>query len=531
MIRDRVVGGVPPKPTRFTWAYLVLAPVYLAPLFVTHFLPAFDLPHHLAVADALMKAGPDSVYSKLYTAELRVAPFDTHFVLLLLLASFVSLSTAAKIVVGACVLALPLASARLLRASGRSSLPALLTFPLGYAMPLHYGLLAFVVAVPILVWAFAEVADRAAWQTRPLRQSSLLATLLFVLSFTHLEAWAVGSVALGVVLLQPISRRSRAFALVAVLPSLVPVGIYLTRMKRELPSSSGISLVSTVLAERRRELAEHGMLHDLVSRLRGIPIHLLRGFRDGSDIAWSYAFFIAVGVIALGAWASSGFSLPSRAWRPSAAFGLFVLLLLAYFGLPHHALPHAHSIYPRFALTLAVGALLLIPPSLASLSPRVLDLATGVGVLCLSTHALGVAQRYAAFGRELADFEQVLATVPPGRSAGGLVFDQESAVMNIDGLLSGMPTYYAIERRAPGSFSWLHYCSFPQLPCRVRDPAKPAALPFFSYPKDFDARRGLEELDLFLVRGGPSAELIFESETSRVQLLAAHGSWRAFGRR
>jgi hypothetical protein len=41
----------------FGLGYLLLLPLYLAPLFVARYLPGLDLPFHLSMADMLGKAG------------------------------------------------------------------------------------------------------------------------------------------------------------------------------------------------------------------------------------------------------------------------------------------------------------------------------------------------------------------------------------------------------------------------------------------------------------------------------------------
>jgi hypothetical protein len=513
---------------RFVRAYVALSPLFLAPLLVTRFLPAFDLPHHLAIADALTKASGDSPYARLFTARLELAPFDLHFVILIALSRFMSLTVAIKVLVGAQVLALPLVTARLLAARRRSTVPALLAFPLGYAMPLHYGFIAFVVAVPILIWVFAECVDEAAWAERPTRQAIMVAVLLLACFFAHLEAWAFAVVvAVLCVALQPLSRAQKLLGVAAALPSIVPCVLYFARISKEARFASAPSPLKLLVAERARELREHGVFHDLSGRVRELPIHLLRGFNDNSDLYLAYGFFALVALLALVGHGRAPLTRP----RVGAGSVLGVAAVVGYFGLPHHALPHAYSVYPRFAVVLAIVLLLAIPERLALASPRVAGGCTLLVTGALTLHALVLIREYAAFGRELADFEQVVDAVPAGHSAGGLVFDPESRVMNIGGIFTGVPAYYATERRSAQSATYLYYCAWPQLPCRMRDRARPPPLPFFSYPERLDPRLALEEVDVFLVRGGPPVERIFGAETPRVRLLVEHGAWRAFLRR
>jgi hypothetical protein len=510
-----------------------LAALYLAPLFVTRFLPAFDLPHHLAIVDALSKAGdPASPYARHFEVGLEFAPFALHIVVLRALAVVLPLAVAAKTLVGFVVLALPLATARLLRLSGRDTTPALLAFPLVYSLPLHYGLIAFVAALPFLVWMLAEASHESGWRERPVAQAVILGALALVTFFAHLEAWAVGVAGAAVaVLFAAAPWRARVCGLAALAPSLLACVFYLTTRASGASDVGGASLVRALLDARARELAERGLLADLAGRVRVAPLSVLRGFNDGSDVLAAQVFFgLIVAGILFGAarwWRRRPLARPRLA--PSA--GLVLAAAGAYFGLPHHAPPDAFSVYPRFAVVLALLLLVTIPAYPFRISGRSRNAALTLVTVLATIHGLNVVRQYAAFGHELDDFARVLDQSPAGLASGGLVFDAESRVMNVGGIFTGVPAYYVTERAAPRSSTWLYYCAWPQLPCQVRHPEKAAPLPFFSYPAEFNASRALKDLDLLFVRGGPPAAALFGADAPRVRLLATDGAWRAFVRR
>lgn len=517
----------------FNLTYAGLALVYLAPLFVTRFLPAFDLPHHLAIVDALVKANqPDSPYSRHFVVGLEFAPFAVHVIVLRALAAAMPLDIAAKVLVGAIVLALPLATARLLRVSGRDTMPALLALPLVYSLPLHYGLIAFVAALPLLIWMLAEASNEPAWRERPVQHALVLGVLALVTFFAHLEAWAIGVVAAGAaVLLAAVPWRTRVWGLAALAPSLLACGLYVATLAGDPRVGASTPFARAVLTARARELAEHGLLADLVGRIRVAPIHLLRAFNDGSDVLAAQVFFGLIAAGLLVGLANWRFRRPRARPRLTPAVGLVLVGVVAYSGLPHHAPPDAFSVYPRFAVVLALLLLLTVPTRLWNAHGRTGKAVTALVVLLVAIHGVNLTRHYAAFGRELADFEHVLDASPPGLASGGLVFDAESRVMNIGGIFTGLPAYYVTERTAPRSSTWLYYCAWPQLPCHMRHPDHAPPLPFFSNPSEFDARRALEDLELLFVRGGPPAEQLFGRETPRVRLLVQYGSWRAFVRR
>ena len=516
----------------FALAYAALAVVYLAPLAVTAYLPAFDLPHHLAIVDALAKSGHvDSPYARDFDVGWKLSPFVVHYALLRALALVMPLTLAAKVLVGAVVLTLPLATARLLAVSGGSAVFALASFPLAYSMPLHYGLIGFVVALPLVVWMVAEACNEAAWRARPRRAAAVLATLSMLTLLSHLEAWAAGAAAAVLaLLLSQISWRTRALGIASIMPSAAAAALFVLRIAGDATFSGGPSVVRGVLAERLRELAEHGTAVDVWSRIRGLPIHLLRGFNDGSDLVAARVFFVAVAIVAAARVAIWIFRREHLSLRPRPVAAAAVVALAAYLGLPHH-LPHAVSIYPRFAVL--VGVFLLAACAIPkSTWPRAAGRAI-VAAIALAAGAYGLVliRHYAQFGREVDDFRYVASVAPTGLSSGGLVFDAESSVMNIEGIFTGIPVYYVFERPGPRSSTWLHYCADPQVPCRVRDTGRVPPLPFFSYPSRFDPERALQDLELVFVAGGPPAGRIFGAHLPRVRLLAERGRWRAFARR
>ena len=80
----------------FAVGYLLLLPLYLAPLYVTAPLfPGLDFPFHLAMGDMLAKTGrPDSPYTSFYDGGLALAPYAAHYLALWLMSKAMSLLTA-----------------------------------------------------------------------------------------------------------------------------------------------------------------------------------------------------------------------------------------------------------------------------------------------------------------------------------------------------------------------------------------------------------------------------------------------------
>ena len=149
-----------PDARTFGIGYLLLLPLYLAPLFVARFLPGLDLPFHLSMVDMLTKQGEaSSPYQPYYEGGFAVAPYAAHYLALRVFGLVLPLMAAHKVVVGLYVAAFPLAAALLLGACGRSRVPALLAFPLAYNLSLHYGFVSFALSLPVVFLLLACLAQ------------------------------------------------------------------------------------------------------------------------------------------------------------------------------------------------------------------------------------------------------------------------------------------------------------------------------------------------------------------------------------
>jgi hypothetical protein len=182
----------------FGLGYLLLLPLYLAPLFVARYLPGLDLPFHLSMADMLGKAGDaSSPYAPYYLSDLSVAPYAAHYLALRVLSVVMPLMAAHKLIVALYVTALPLGAAWLLDACGRSRVPALLAFPRAYNLTLHYGFISFALSLPVLLFMLAAlVRFLVDDHMRPGLgvATGLLAVLLFL---CHLQNFLYGLCAAG----------------------------------------------------------------------------------------------------------------------------------------------------------------------------------------------------------------------------------------------------------------------------------------------------------------------------------------------
>jgi hypothetical protein len=535
---------IDPDARAFGLGYIVLLPLFLAPLFVTRFLPGLDLPFHLAMADMLGKSGlATDPYRDLYVGKVGLEPYAAHFIALRLLGHFWPLMTAHKIIVGLYVTTLPLALAALLGAARRSRLPALLALPLAYNLTLHYGFITFALSLPVLLILLAALARfLLAEEVRPswAIATALAAAALFL---CHLQNFLFGLCAAGALLLfSGVPWRRRWLGGATLIPA---VGLLLRwhfSRSFEVGGEERKTLTfawQSLRSERLGDMHGHSIVRDFALRFRDLAYHLLRGFVDEIDVVASCALliilgtFVLLGILAL-------FNRPDDADMPShvpaprlriAGVIIFGGALVAYLGLPHHLRVYElMTFYPRFSVLLVLMGTLLVPGALLRFQglSRVLLLVLPVmfGVL----YGRQLIRHYQWYDTEVADFDAVLSRTPPGGRALGLVFDRSSRVMRIESAMVGMPNLYAALRPSPTAMVPIFYCGMRHMPCRRTEKGRLLPDPGPWGPNSLSPATAIDYFDYFFVRL-PPARPIFGADIARLELLAQEGSWLVYRRK
>jgi hypothetical protein len=524
----------------FLGAYLVLLPLYLAPLLAARYPPGLDLPFHLAMADMLAKQGrPDSPYAPFYEAAFGLRPYALHFWALVLLGKLMPLMAAHKLCAALYVAGLPLAAALLLGLCGRSRIPALLGFPLAYNLAFHYGYVSFAFALPVLLLMLAAVTRLLVVEDRPALSVAAAAALALALFLSHLQNFLFGvCAALAFIALSGAPWRRRLLALASLAPA-TAASLYWHFTARFADDALGQKRTlafawNAVKATRLADMEDRSVWADLVFHVGTLPVHLLRGFQDGSDVRAARALLLVLGAYVvlglLASWARRREPAGPRPRLRAAAWVAFLGACAAFLLLPHH-LPafELTTLAPRFSVLMVLMGLLVVPAALRTF--------TGLGRAILLLPALALCGLYGAnlvrlyrqYDRELAEFAAVLDRTPPGGRALGLVYDRGSRVMNVDFAMVGLPSLYPVLRRAPGSMTPLAFCGLRHMPCRrQRGASLPDPGPWLNGAVDPDAF--VPFYDYFFVRR-PAGEPVFGGQTSNVELIAASGSWRVYRRK
>jgi hypothetical protein len=127
----------------------------------------------------------------------------------------VSVVTAIKVTLGLCLLAVPLATAFLLRALGANRYLLWIAFPIAQSFSFYWGFLNYIVATPLAIALFAFSIGHARQPLTPKRFVAA-AALSLALFLTHALAWAFAmAVAVAIVVAETswsaAARRVSAF--------------------------------------------------------------------------------------------------------------------------------------------------------------------------------------------------------------------------------------------------------------------------------------------------------------------------------
>jgi hypothetical protein len=529
----------------FAAGYLVLLPLYLAPLIIARYPPGLDLPFHLAIADMMGKDGqPGSPYAPFYDSAAGLHPYLLHYWALVLLGKVMPLMAAHKLCMGLYVAGLPLAASALLGACARSRIPALLGFPLAYNLTLHYGFFSFALSLPVLLALLAAVSRLLITERRALPWWIASAVAAFALFLCHLQNFLFGVCAMLVfVALSRARWQRRLHAVSALLPAVAAVlhWHFTTGYTGDVDGrwrTAGY-LWASVRGNRLADMvAAGGLARDVWHHVTALPHHLLRGFFDGSDVRASEALLLVMAVYLLLGTMGVYAGRPSWEARPRLRAAGWLTLLgaaIAYLGLPHHLHQlQLSTLSPRFAVLIVLVGLLAIPGSLKNWGGplRALLLAPALAVCAL--HGANLCRVYRLYDNEVADFSAVVQQAAPGKRALGLVFNRYSNVMAVESALVGLPSLYPALRPAPGSMVPLTYCDYRHLPCRSKPgppPPGPGAFPWNPGAVKDGADKTVAFYDYLFVRHPPPGNPIFGEAVSQLELVARSGSWLLYGRR
>lgn len=500
------------------------------PLWVGSHLPMVDLPQHLHLISALHRLeDPTTLYPQLFAAREELTPYLGYYYTVSLLNWLLPLELANRLFLSACVAGLPLALAFLLRSLGRAAWPSLLALPLAYGDCFGWGFINYQASLPLalvccglFVRALTQAGHR--WRQAAALAVALAATLLF-----HVQAFLFLALGLPWLLLttrvpEPVRGpgalrawvRPRLPALAGVVPG---VALFLMWVVLRLGAPSevqpGVPWKAWGPALSPQNLAFKSFEHNR-SELLAVLANLLR---DETD-RWP---LMAVGVVAAAALVagllarepgSAGAEGALERWRMA---GLAGLALGLFFLLPFDIRGYAYYVNTRYAPLAAALVLAALPQVRAELRRPLLAAATACALLLAGVLGRG----FAAFSREAAEWEALVAATAPRARVMGLVFDKGSRVVR-------HPVYLhsaAVLARARGGSTNFSFALTPHSPLRYRG-EPPPTFPSEWQPQAFDYAAQGGAYDHFLVRGLHPAQVFGERLRQELAVAAHSGeSW------
>ena len=181
---------LPPVPKLLPWLLAVGIVANLLPIWTVTWLPMGDLFGHVQLMDIVLRyADPATTYRASYLLPRSLDP-NTLSLWFARAVPGMGALTAARVLLSAYVIGLPLSLAWLARAWRRAPYLALLSLPLTWNALVNIGFLNYIIALPVLFAILAlarRYAEAGRWQ-----RGVGLAILLMVLFFCHVIAFLIG---------------------------------------------------------------------------------------------------------------------------------------------------------------------------------------------------------------------------------------------------------------------------------------------------------------------------------------------------
>jgi hypothetical protein len=407
-----------------TLLFVVLALLASAPVWIVRYPPLQDLPDHLATIRVVHSLHDPAFGFGDLTVSFRETPYMAYYVLADLLSYVLGVRGANVLLMSASLAGTPLAMWAFLRATGRDPRAALLVIPLLYNVLWMLGLLPFMFGVTLL---FVALWLAAIHIERPSRGTALgFGGVALLLLLTHLLPFALFG--LGLLTLLPwTDLRRAARAALPVAPALALLAWYTV-----------FSRTGEVLREGASSPAPPP------AAIFGRAYFWSTDILVGSADEWC---FIALVLLLLAAFGLGATREPPRLGR------LFFLVPMACF-LAMFVTPDGRGsimlLSQRFPSLFLITMVPCVP------WPRGERLARGftaaAGAIAVAAVVVVSASFVQIEAKELGEFDEALAAMPPRKHVVGLVYDAASKVVRSSAFIQFV-SYYQLEKGGVVAYS------------------------------------------------------------------------------
>ncbi len=327
---DDDLPPLPPAPKLLPWLLAIGILANLLPIWTVTWLPMGDLFGHVQLMDIVLRySDPATTYKAAYLLPRSLDP-NTLSLWFARAVPGMGALTAARALLSAYVIGLPLSLAWLARTWRRSPFLALLSLPLTWNALVNIGFLNYIIALPVLFCVLAlarRYAESGRWQ-----RGVGLALLLMLLFFCHVIAFLIGMGMAVFVLLWHGEGWQRLTRLWVVLAAAPVGGQWVWRKFVALEATAEGRTFGTHSGDlglwflKRKELVDQ--LYEWS----------LQYFRDGVDrkMAWA-ALLLWLALLLIGLFARLRGTVKGQLqWRDRSLELMTVLCAIAYFHLPSH---------------------------------------------------------------------------------------------------------------------------------------------------------------------------------------------------
>ncbi len=464
--------------TLFYWAVAIFA---TAPAWIVRHPPLQDLPFHIAAIRVIHDFNDPALHFKDFY-DLRI--FQTAYVGYYLVASlfaYVLGAYKANILMMCLYLGgTPLALRELLKALKKDERLSLFAVPLGVNVMFMYGLLPFVIGLPVM---FLGMAYAARDIEKPTQSTGILVAVLGVVCiFSHVLPFFLFGVVYALFFPWTAPQRWVRAALPAV-PSVLLAAWWF------LGSAAG-------------KAAEHG--HASGGIFASPPLDVTFSqilqwstnvFSDQSDEKWLLVLVIVAIV-------SIGLSQGERDDSSPLARRYFIVVLVCIGGFVSLA-DHLGDVWLLAQRFPVPGLLCAIPLIRMPRAPARRALATVAVLFACYGSVINTCKHFIQFEREdVGDFDDAIAAIPEGKKVCGLIYDKSSSIVP-NAVFLHFVSYYQAEK---GGLVMFSYAGFPHWPFTYKPgmyppPGKPARLRWEWTPEQTPFSEIYPYYDYVLVRG------------------------------
>ncbi len=451
-----------------------------APAWIVKHPPLQDLPFHLATIRAIRSFyDPAYGFDQNFVLTFGRTQYVVYYLAGAAMALLVGVVAANVVLMSACFGGTVLALRSLLAALERDERLCLLAVPLLFNVMALYGLLPFLLGIPMLLWGLSTAVRHFECPTMP--KGALLCVLALALFYSHVLPF--GLFCIGYAAMFPWTRPARWARCAA--PAL-PVGLVLVWWTFFTAAGKLARGAATDNAADPRRPIDAAILD--------LPNWFTNVLRDTSDEFVLVALAVVV-VMAIGL--SMGDA--DRSKPIARGYTLVpIACIVCYF-----VLPEGHGyiwlIAQRFPILFAITALPLLRMPRAGRGALVAGLALALGVAAV----VNVSRHFIRFElEEVGDIDGAIDAMEPNRRVCALIYDKTSAIMNNQPFLH-FGSYYQVRKGGVVMFTYAGYAHWPIdfKPGKYPPPGGPARLRWEWMPEFVPIGEIYPYYDYVLTRG------------------------------